>query len=96
MVDVPKVEAHNVPEVEASSRPQRVKRLMVAKFAIYKSYIEIYSISCVETIRSACSLKVELMNFEEDWDSEVILDGAKIVGCNGSTSRDVTPKGTCE
>jgi hypothetical protein len=34
MVDVPKVEAHNVPKVEASSRSQRVKRLKVAKFAI--------------------------------------------------------------
>jgi hypothetical protein len=34
MVDIPKVEAHNVLEVEASSRSQRVKSLMVAKFAI--------------------------------------------------------------
>jgi hypothetical protein len=34
MVDVPKVYAHNVPEVEISSRSQRVKSLMVAKFAI--------------------------------------------------------------
>jgi hypothetical protein len=34
MVNVPKVEAHNVPEVEASSRSQRVKSPMVAKFAI--------------------------------------------------------------
>jgi hypothetical protein len=37
MVDVPKVEAHNVAEVEASSRSQRVKSLVVAKFAIQKS-----------------------------------------------------------
>jgi hypothetical protein len=34
MVDVPKDEAHNVPEVEASSRSQRVKSLMTAKFVI--------------------------------------------------------------
>jgi hypothetical protein len=34
MVDVPEFEAHNVPEVEASSRSQRVISLMVAKFAI--------------------------------------------------------------
>jgi hypothetical protein len=34
MVNVPKVEAQNVPEVEAFSRSQRVKSLMVAKFAI--------------------------------------------------------------
>jgi hypothetical protein len=34
MVNAPKVVAHNVPEVEASSRSQRVKILMVAKFAI--------------------------------------------------------------
>jgi hypothetical protein len=34
MVDVPKVEAQNVPEVEASSRSQIVKSLKVAKFAI--------------------------------------------------------------
>jgi hypothetical protein len=34
MVDVPKVYAHNVPEFEISSRSQRVKSLMVAKFAI--------------------------------------------------------------
>jgi hypothetical protein len=33
-VDVPKVEAHNVPEVEASSRSKRVKSLMIAEFAI--------------------------------------------------------------
>jgi hypothetical protein len=26
----------------------------------------------------------------------VILNGAKTVGCNGSTSRDVTPKRICE
>jgi hypothetical protein len=39
---------------------------------------------------------MELMNPEEAWDSEVILNGAKTVGCNGSTSRDVTPKGICE
>jgi hypothetical protein len=37
-----------------------------------------------------------LMNPEEAWDSEVILNGAKTVGCNGSTSRDETPKGICE
>jgi hypothetical protein len=37
MVDVLKVEAHNVPEAEASSRSQRVKSLMVAKFVIQKS-----------------------------------------------------------
>jgi hypothetical protein len=34
MVDVSKVEAHNVAEIEASSRSQRVKSMMVAKFAI--------------------------------------------------------------
>jgi hypothetical protein len=34
MVDVPKVEAQNAPEVEASSRSQRAKSLMVAKFVI--------------------------------------------------------------
>jgi hypothetical protein len=34
MVDVTKFEAHNVPEVKASSRSQRVKSLMLAKFAI--------------------------------------------------------------
>jgi hypothetical protein len=32
MVDVQKFEAHNVPEVEASSRYQRGKSLMIAKF----------------------------------------------------------------
>jgi hypothetical protein len=37
-----------------------------------------------------------LVNSEEAWDSEVIHNGAKTVGCNGSTSRDVTPKGICE
>jgi hypothetical protein len=34
MVDVPKDEAHNVPEDEASSWTQTVKILMVAKFLI--------------------------------------------------------------
>jgi hypothetical protein len=34
MVDVPKVVAQNVPKVEASSSSQRVKGLMVPKFAI--------------------------------------------------------------
>jgi hypothetical protein len=34
MVNVPKVQAHNVPEVEASSRSQRVKSLKIEKFAI--------------------------------------------------------------
>jgi hypothetical protein len=34
MVNVPKVEAHNVPKVEISSRSQRVKSQMVARFAI--------------------------------------------------------------
>jgi hypothetical protein len=34
MVDVSKVEAHNVAEIEASSRSQRAKSMMVAKFAI--------------------------------------------------------------
>jgi hypothetical protein len=34
MVDAQKVEAHNVPEVEASSRSQRVKSLKIEKFAI--------------------------------------------------------------
>ena len=38
-------------------------------------------------------IEVELMNPEDAWDSEVIPNGAKIVGCNGSTSHDVTPKG---
>jgi hypothetical protein len=37
MVYVPKVEANNVPKVEASSSSQRVKSLMIAKFAIKKS-----------------------------------------------------------
>jgi hypothetical protein len=27
------------------------------------------------------------------WDSKVISNGAKTVGCNGSTRRNVTPKG---
>jgi hypothetical protein len=36
------------------------------------------------------------MNPKETWDSWVILNGAKTVGCNGSTSRDVTPKRICE
>jgi hypothetical protein len=39
---------------------------------------------------------MKLMNFEEAWDSEVSLNGAKTVGSNGSTSHDVTPKGICE
>jgi hypothetical protein len=37
MTNVPKVEAHNVAEVEACSRSQRVKSLMVAKLVIWKS-----------------------------------------------------------
>jgi hypothetical protein len=30
------------------------------------------------------------------WDSEVISNGAKTVGCKGSTRRNVTPKGICK
>jgi hypothetical protein len=41
-------------------------------------------------------IEMKLMNLEEAWDSEVILNGAKTVGCDGSTSRYVTPKRICE
>ena len=30
------------------------------------------------------------------WDSEIIPNGANTVGCNGSTIRNVTPKGICK
>jgi hypothetical protein len=53
MIDLPEDEAHNVPEVEASSRFQRVKSLMLQYTKVHN---EVYSTSCVKTIRSACSL----------------------------------------
>jgi hypothetical protein len=37
---------------------------------------------------------MKLMNSNEVWETEVVPNGAKIVGYKGSIRRNVTPKGT--
>jgi hypothetical protein len=37
---------------------------------------------------------MKLMNTNEVWETEAVTNGAKTVGCKGSTRQNVTPKGT--
>jgi hypothetical protein len=37
---------------------------------------------------------MKLMNTNEVWETEAVPNGAKTVGCKGSTRRNVAPKGT--
>jgi predicted peroxiredoxin len=43
--------------------------------------------------QEAKEIEMKSMNTNEVWETEAIPNGAKIVGCKGSTRRNVTLKG---